>query len=217
MTWWSALVIFCRDVLHSLVFWRFSPIAVFPQVMIFQSTGMSCTPLWQLLNVRFGFIRFRLLGSNFDGYARHILQTCPHFISVWGKSHFQIAHWAQVGSLGFFRMPPPDASWDRVRSVVVLGLHKSGTHAATKFLHEHFSVSVEPRQRRGAEGDGVAYLPSGQKLWKHTCPGYIRVDGENHLGVVIVTRHLVPWLASLVEQSFNIRPSSDNKCYGRFP
>ena len=114
-------------------------------------------------------------------------------------------------------MSSPGTPWDRVHTVLVLGLHKTGTHAALKFFAEHFSVKVEPKMRRGAEGDGVAYLPSGQKLWKHSFPACIKLHAEHGIGVVITSRHPVPWIASLVEESFNIRPASDNKTNGGFP
>ena len=107
--------------------------------------------------------------------------------------------------------------WAGVQIVVVLGLHKSGTHAVTKFLSNHFSVDVEPKMRRGAEGDGVAYLPSGRKLWKHSFPACCKLHNESRIGVVITTRHPVSWIASLAEESFNIRPASDNKDNGGFP
>jgi len=95
--------------------------------------------------------------------------------------------------------------------VCVLGLHKSGTHALARYLHEFFDVNVQPAQ---GKNEGVVNLESCC-LWKHTIPlDTLPLPPSGSKGAVTVlltVREVVSWMLSLSRHPYEIFPAAGGK------
>ena len=103
--------------------------------------------------------------------------------------------------------PPPQLVCGQV---IVIGMHKSGTHALCSYLIQFFDVDVQPSK----EHEGVVNLESCC-MWKHTIPISATVlpsrTSKGPVTVMMTVREIESWMHSLGRHSYGILPSRGDK------
>ena len=104
--------------------------------------------------------------------------------------------------------PPPKLGGGQV---IVIGMHKSGTHPLNSYLNKFFNVDVQPNNN---EHEGVVNLESCC-MWKHTIPISATVlpsrTSKGPVTVMMTVREMESWMHSLGRCSYGILPSRGGK------
>ena len=104
--------------------------------------------------------------------------------------------------------PPPKLGGGQV---IVIGMHKSGTHPLNSYLNKFFNVDVQPNNN---EHEGVVNLESCC-MWKHTIPISATVlpsrTSKGPVTVMMTVREMDSWMHSLGRCSYGILPSRGGK------